>query len=431
MTDGHRWYVGIDGQVCVDDQYVWLIRADEPTRSAVVPIERRPRRVLLAEVDDVLSGDHATGAGWVHIAVRGTTRDGETEHGSAASCRDCVAYAATEQRDFEQLVQRFRAVGSAPSSPEIVQSVSDVAPIAEADGPEPLLLALDQLGGIATLDELRERVGELARPRAKHWGFIWRSFGDLSIAIGGSGTSSKFRWSREFHDLARRVVAVGPNPTVPKIRRSLQNSSLTRFDFARLAAVWEVMAENIPRDSALSEVSPDVEPSAAEHQTSAAEDPGAPQQTDHSSQREDDGPGENALRPPTAAASPEQPSPTATRPASLRSGDLRRRVTLPLRDRENQSAEPAWRRQPTIPTSDSRLRVVMECEGHFTRGLYDSKTGELQLVSGPVSRKQPYSSPTAAAQAVLSHFSLADTETADGLVLWTQMNGQPIPVPGS
>ncbi|SIS21970.1 hypothetical protein SAMN05445060_3847 [Williamsia sterculiae] len=447
MSLWSQWFQGSDGDVCLDEEFVWLIRGYEPTSGGSPPIEARPRRARLADLDQILKRDYGPLGGWLHIGVRGIEPLYTSAHGAASSCPDCVKYSADARSEFARLYAEL-AAHARESTESAKPTDSTVAVDSEhepqhvelpAERPDSVLLALDQLGGIATYEEMRRRVGDLARPRAKHFGLVWRRFGDVHVAIGGTETSSKFQWSREFTELERRVVAVGRNPTVPRIRRAIEGSALKRFDFSRLAAVWEVLSEQI---------SATPEEVAVDGQTDASRVPSASSPT-----APDYPPCLQAARPasPTLMSGKESGSneaidesaeaglhdedggPSASSSVAnrrLRSTFGKNRITLPaLGPVPSTSQGPSVVGQRSEFTRDSRLRVIIECEGHFVAGLYDETTGALQITTDGLARSTPYATPTAAAQVVFSRFSQPDSRRMDGSELWTKTNGEPIPRP--
>lgn len=443
-----QWFHGSDGDVCLDDEFVWLVRDHYPLSAGSPPIERRPRRARLADLDRVLQRDNGTLGGWLHIGVRGIDPFYRSAHGAASSCPDCVKYPQDARSDFAHLYAELAAhtnesaEGAIPSDSAASVDSDDAPQQVElpAEQPDSVLLALDRLGGIATYEEMRRQLGDLARPRSKHYGLVWRRFGDVAVAIGGTGTSSKFRWSREFMELERRVVAVGSNPTVPKIRRAIEGSALKRFEFSRLAAVWEVLAEQIaPTPEAVGSRRTDDASAPAAAKTSApdlplfleAVRPASPttvsvgesksyEATDNSTGVVSD----EKVEDPVGSASVVSPPP--------QSAFGRNRITLPPLSRTTDTSRgPSIIGNGSKLSRDNRLRVIIECEGHFIAGLYDESTGALQITTGVLARSTPYSTPTAAAHVVLAHFSQSDPKRTDGFALWTKTNGEPIPRPRS
>ncbi|MFC7449752.1 hypothetical protein [Rhodococcus daqingensis] len=65
---------------------------------------------------------------------------------------------------------------------------------------------------------------------------------------------------------------------------------------------------------------------------------------------------------------------------------------------------------------DERVRVVADFEGYRLVGMYDERTGRLEITRGPMEGRR-FDDPTTAANAVTGHIS-GDVESRDGWTFW-------------
>ncbi len=384
-----QWFEGFDGQVVLEDDYVWIVREGIPSGCFSEPTAR-PIRALRGGVvgTDFKS---ATESSFGSLRINVSAKDAATD---SVVHNDVVRFSAGSNDRFSAL---NLLLGGNPEVATEPMSIGDQ-----------LRAALDAFDGIASQAELADSLGEVPDVVQTHDGVIWNSVGSLWVAAGGTegaAAAVQLERIRTLNDLTRRLPA---NSGIKALQKAVKGTPLHHLGAQRLGTLWEaVMSEALP-DRVPSPV-----PSGPRSKTKQAAQAPRPTATDRTA------------RPRTQvwnkwdSAETRDPSPHSGGSRVSNRGDASHAPTTLPRVAE---AEPvrarATRRISAL--SGKRIRVYLDCDGHRVKALFDPDTEKMDVTVAPVRALlgATYPNPDAAAAAVVSAFRLGDEGPFDGWELW-------------
>ncbi|MGV9747281.1 hypothetical protein ACWDTG_20555 [Rhodococcus zopfii] len=384
-----QWFEGFDGQVVLEDDYVWIVREGIPD----VLVSGAPTQPVRALRGDIVGTEFrsATDSDLGSLRIR---ISGEPSATDPAACHDVVRFSVGSN-------DRFSALNLLLGG----NSEVTVEPMSIGDQ---LRAALDGFDGIASQSELAEVLGETPDVLQTHDGVIWNSVGSLWIAAGGTRDTIddvRLEQIRALHDLTRRLPA---NSGIKALQNAVKGTPLQHLDAQRLGTLWEaVMSEALPDPIPVTEPShpqPTPEPAA---QTSTAV---ATKRTSRPRTRV----WNKWDNPEPQGRSSQERVPRV--PDSVDSSDAS--VNLPRTDDAASVRVRPVRRISAL--SGKRIRVYLDCDGHRVKALFDPDTEKMDVTVAPVRALlgATYPDPDAAAKAVVSAFRLGDEGPFDGWELW-------------
>lgn len=416
MSDA-SWFEGVDGQIVVDDNYVWLLRENLPKELAY-PFDIRPRRATRSSISRVdLSPADAFGTGLLKIQVEGVesdladsqrqyVRDGVV-FGPAANDEFVRLYALLNPRT-ERTGQRFFPESEPDlGPPESVQEQPEVARVNRVSyrkSPErrrpssALDSALRSLDGIATKGELEEALGQDIIVTGIGTSARWWNFGDVWVATGGEQPLPKPKWENEMRLLRQLVDRLGVNPTTGDIRFAIRGSSLARFDLQRLAAVWQEVADAVAPNRSSPPLS--APPSAA------------PKHVDADASNE----------PPSAALADVSNTESSGGKVGAGNGEISR--SAPIAPRRPGPRHITLAGRKPNPYSGNRIRINLDCGGHYPKALYDFATETIEITAAEhrfVGKR--FDGPDEAAAALLDYYVPGTPAPADPWSSWRVDDG--------
>ncbi|BDB59751.1 hypothetical protein [Rhodococcus sp. RDE2] len=384
-----QWFEGFDGQIVLDDDYVWILREDIPadlTHGTVLPTLRAHRGAVIGTE---LRPATANGLGTLRIKVSSGRTAPRDRHPAGF---DTVRFSLTSNDRFSTVHLLLAATAA--------DAMEAVAP------DDQLRAALDELDGIATQAELAGVLGESPDVMQVVDGVTWNSVGKLWVAAGGTSTvpaDTRLEWIRALRELTRRVPA---NAGIKTLQTAVGATALRHLDSQRIGALWEsVLPEVLP---------PRVETSSKDAGDEVV--PGKPVQ---------------ARRSPTAEPQVRPRTRVWTKWDSATSHDQETRAGLarPANSTDAAAKSPegsggtrgdkALRDRKTA-FSGRRIRVHLDCDGHRVKAIFDPETGATEITSAPVRALlgSVHADPDAAAGAVTTTFRLGDEGPFDGWQLW-------------
>jgi len=223
-----QWFEGFDGQVVLDDDYVWILREGIP-------------EALTGSADSASVRAHRGAVVGTDFRPATTTDLGVLRIRVAAKSGSAAHVETSEPVRFSLINNdRFSALGLLLSSN--VEGV--IEPVAAA---EQLRIALDGLEGIATQAEIAEVLGEEPDVMQPVDGVTWSSVGSLWVAAGGTvDTEAGNRLQRitALQDLTRRLTA---NSGIKHLQSAVAMTPLNVLGPQRLCGLWKaVISEALP-----------------------------------------------------------------------------------------------------------------------------------------------------------------------------------------
>lgn len=370
-----QWFEGLDGQVVLDDDHVWILREGIPEdlTSAGCSVPVRASRGAVIGTD--FRPATATEPGMLRVRVRGEESPARVE------VSDPVRFSLLSNDRFSTLGLLLGV-----SSDDAIESVT------EADQ---LRAALDGFEGIATQAELTEILGAEPDAMKPADGVTWKSVGSLWVAAGGTVDTppdSRLQRIRELQDLTRQMSA---NAGIKTLQSAVAQTSLQALGTQRLGGLWEaVMSEAAPARTVVASVPPRPRPQRPQRNRTNAEPAG--RQTRPRTRVWTKWDGGSPAHPDAATG---MQSPTATRDSEAPDVSRRDRIAAP---------------------SGRRIRIHLDCDGHRVKAVFDLQTRETEITLAQVGALvgSTHPDPTAAAKAVITAFRLGDEGPFDGWSLW-------------
>lgn len=383
-----QWFEGFDGQVVLEDDYVWIMREGIPgallEEASAQPLRAMRTAVTGTEFRPATDSNF----GSLRICIAATTA------GGSAARHDVVRFSVGSNDRFSALNLLLGG------NPEVVTEPLSIG--------DQLRAALDGLDGIASQAELTEALGETPDVLQVHEGVIWNSVGSLWVAAGGAGDAHaevRLEQIRALHELTRRLPA---NSGIKALQNAVKGTPLQHLGAQRLGTLWEAV---------MSEALPDPVPVVESSRPRSTPKPAAPPSPRVASER--------ASRPRTRVwnkwgstkgadwASKQSGPPSSS---SVVSADAP--ANLPgIAEAESVEVRPARR---VSALSGKRVRVYLDCDGHRVKALFDPETEKMDVTVAPVRALlgATYPDPDAAASAVVKAFRLGDEGPFDGWELW-------------
>lgn len=381
-----QWFEGFDGQIVLDDDYVWILREDIPaelTRDTALPSLRAHRGAV---VGTEFRPATATDLGVLRIRV---SRRRDMERRPPGS--DTVRFSLTSNDRFSTLDLLLAAT--------VRDAIETVAP------DDQLRAALDELDGIATQAELAVVLGESPDVTQRVDGVTWSSIGSLWVAAGGTSDEPADIRLERIRALQELTCGIPANAGIKTLQTIVRTTALCHLDSQRTGALWEAV---------MSEVR-------------------APQSNSPS-----DGPSPTAIpgkriphprsSPPEAQLRPRTSVWTKWDSRTDHDLEVEREVGGTVRSSEGRAElsgklgphAGAVQRDRTTAVSGRRIRVHLDCDGHRVKAVFDPVTGETEVTVAPVRALlgSVHPDPDAAARAVITAFRLGDDGPFDGWQLW-------------
>lgn len=229
-----EWFEGFDGQVVLEDEYVWIVRDGVP--ATLVPgSSRAPRRAPRRSVIGTDFSPASDGSfGYITIRVKGT---------EVASGSDVVRFSEANNQRFA-LLDRTLAPRAEIDEQHTVEPPSIV---------DRLRVALDDLGGIATQSELAEIFGDSPDVTDEEHGVTWGRVGSTWVATGGSDNTAAAIGSERLRTLDSLIRRLPTDTGIKALRNAVAESPLHHLDPQRLGALWEAVISEFHTESAISE----------------------------------------------------------------------------------------------------------------------------------------------------------------------------------
>lgn len=374
-------FEGMNGQIILDDQYLWLTREGVLTPlDARIP--RAPRRVLINQVvGSRFNAGELAAAGSIRVLVEGAEEQDQT---SSDLHPDVVLFAPESREEFRLLASLL--------------SNSNIGSVAESAAEElsalKFLSALDSLNGLAAAEEIVEAVAGIGDDEEGYDDYnqladeldildddprvTWAWIGECWFAIGGTAPASEADRKRILKDFAELVRTMPGDAGTKQLANAVSKTALSRFSTMRLAQLWELVSHPMPE--AL--------------------------QTIAVVQRDE--------RAPAPAAAPSVVTAAVERSAVERAvgqeGPARRSAPTPTR----------------LPTRSATVgrkwRVSLDCEGFRTLAVCDPISGETNITKGELEGRR-FADPSAAAKAVFERYESVFSEDIDGWRLWILHDG--------
>lgn len=220
-----QWFEGFDGQVLLDDDYVWIVREGVPPTvlsggSALCRVRRSAIRGARYRP--------ATAASFGYIDIRPDYASGRGSHVDLGVVRfsECSN-------------QRFAALGRfLGAEPDIYEAHEEIVVAID----ELVRNVLDDLGGIATRNEIVGVVGEDSDVTVVDEGVIWVSLGSLCIAAGGSDRDAYQAAPTRIQALIALVGSQPANTGIKALKDSVSTTALDYLGSERLGTLWEAVA---------------------------------------------------------------------------------------------------------------------------------------------------------------------------------------------
>lgn len=237
-----RRYDGVDGQVLIAEEYVWITRENlEPEVWTGFPTE--PRRAPLGAVRACrLERSQGERPGRIHIRVEGADELVLTE---VVRHPDVVSFGSAAAEEFSALARLLD-----PS----FQSVTDAGRMATPPS-DRFLEALDRLSGLATVDEIVADVAlqeGLSEDRAvlegltdeldeldNHPGITWGWVSENWVAAGGREPAPGSARKEQLGELGRLTARLGGDAGIRKLTVSRVGTTLEAIPTSRFAQLWE------------------------------------------------------------------------------------------------------------------------------------------------------------------------------------------------
>ncbi|WP_158726420.1 hypothetical protein [Tomitella fengzijianii] len=374
-----RWFWGIDGQVILDDEYVWIAR--EWLVDAGRP--RPPQRARLADVTGVSAAEVDGGEKvLVQIQVDGA----EPDDFASPSPTDAVLFdldegdiCVDELMAHEQIIASLRLLAEFDARQPEVHACWQDGRIESA-----LRLALGAREAIATKDEIvqailasehvtdpdaRAELERIIESCTADGDVTWIDAGPTTVAIGGSRAYKATR-----HDPLRKIVERYAKAQKDSRRRSTSYAKLDEglkkmLTGGRYRSLKVSLGLQPPRKASAAKSS---------KATKRVAKPAARQRP----RPADAVPGKAR---PTPSSAHILPSKTAGLPASAAVGD--------------------------------RVRVYLDHDGFRTIGVFNPATGGVRISKGEL-KGHSFSGPTAAAAAVIERIAPGTPAPDDGWALW-------------
>ncbi|MFD6894129.1 hypothetical protein ACFWB0_06210 [Rhodococcus sp. NPDC060086] len=382
-----QWFEGLDGQVVLDDDYVWILREGvcaELTHDVAMP----PVRALRGAV----TGTDFRRATIIDLGMMRIRVSESPDAGRPVSGSDTVRFSLISNDRFSTL--------------DLLLAVSAEDATEPVTNGDQLCSALDGFGGIATQAELADVLGESPDVMHPVEGVMWNSVGSLWVAAGGTvdvDTERLLQRILALKDLLRRLPA---NSGIKTLQAAVEMTPLNHLGAQRIGGLWEaVMSEALPGRVDSVPVQPRQAPARA---TPVRRTP-SPNRTARPRTRVwtkwDDA--DSRVLPVDEAAHISEPE-----SSSQVRAELPDTTTAPASE-----VHPARRRSAF---SGGKIRIYLDCDGHRVKAVFDPETGETEITVAPVRALlgSVHSDPDAAAEAVTTVFRLGDDGPFDGWQLW-------------
>ncbi|MFI6400511.1 hypothetical protein ACIBED_20615 [Rhodococcus coprophilus] len=385
-----QWFEGFDGQVVLDDDYVWILREGIPA-NLIVGVDSAPRRAHRGAVTGTdFRPATATDLGTLRVCVRGVNSASQVDFS------DPVRFSLISNDRFSTL-----ALLLGINKEEVIE------PVTEADQ---LRAALAGYDGIATHAELAAVLGGEPDVMKSVDGVTWNSVGSLWVAAGGAfDTPADIRLQRirALQDLARHLPADAGTKT---LQSAVAKTPLQYLGMLRLGRLWEAEAsEALPARPVVEPAPPRPNPARSERPRAAAPSSRKERPRTRVWTKWDDVDARGNPRVAPEPGSPPPPPPAAARPVAVPAGAKKGRVTA---------------------FSGRRIRVNLDCDGHRVKALFDLQTRETEITVAPVDALlgSVHPDPDAAAEAVITAFRLGEEGPFDGWSLWKidDSSGRPL-----
>ncbi|MGC5163013.1 hypothetical protein ACLQ3J_09850 [Rhodococcus sp. DT1] len=383
-----QWFEGFDGQVVLEDDYVWIMREGIPG-ALLEGASAQPLRAMRTAVTGTeFRSATDSNFGSLKICVSTTTA------GTTAVRHDVVRFSVGSNDRFSTLNLLLGG------NPDVVTEPLSIG--------DQLRAALDGFDGIASQAELTEALGEAPDVLQVHKGVIWNSVGSLWVAAGGAGgvhPDERLEQIRALHELTRRLPA---NSGIKALQNAVKGTPLQHLGAQRLGILWEAV---------MSEALPDPIPGVESSRAQSTPKPAAPVSPRVAS--------ELASRPRTRVWN-KWSSTEESNHASQQSGPRSSSPVVPadapvnlpgIGEAESVDVRPARR---ITAFSGKRIRVYLDCDGHRVKALFDPETEKMDVTVAPVRALlgATYPGPDAAASAVVKAFRIGDEGPFDGWELW-------------
>lgn len=385
-----QWFEGFDGQVVLEDDYVWIVREGIPSGCFSEPTAR-PIRALRGDVvgtDFKSATESSFGSLRINVSAGAAATDSVVHN-------DVVRFSAGSNDRFSALNLLLGG------NPEVVTEPMSIG--------DQLRAALDAFEGIASQAELADSLGEVPDVVQTHDGVIWNSVGSLWMAAGGTegaAAAVQLERIRTLNDLTRRLPA---NSGIKALQKAVKGTPLHHLGAQRLGTLWEaVMSEALPdpvQSSGPSGLRSKPKPAPAASRRAA---------TKHT-----------ARRPRTQVWNKEDSVETrdgSPRPSGARVSSPTDASNAPTTLSRVAESGPARARSTRVISalSGKRIRVYLDCDGHRVKALFDPDSKKMDVTVAPVRALlgATYPDPDAAAAAVVSAFRLGDEGPFDGWELW-------------
>ncbi|NLE81615.1 MAG: hypothetical protein GX610_18945 [Rhodococcus sp.] len=372
-----QWFEGFDGQIVLDDDYVWVLREGIPielTRGTRLPSIRAHRGAV---VGTDFRPATASEPGMLRIRVSDIAGAVRPVHGS-----DTVRFSSISNDRFST-VNLLLAARAADTGGPVVLDESDQ-----------LRSALDSLDGIATQTELAEVLGTSPDVLRRVEGVTWNSVGALWVAAGGTVEIPEDRRLQQIRAVQDLTLRVPSNAGIKTLQNAVTTTALQHLDAQRLGGLWEaVLSEVVPLRPSVPAPRPGV---VGEPQSKTVNRRGA------------------------APAAPKHPRTRVWTKWDSSDGGIG--------PADPELIEQSDRR--TQVNSRRRVRVHLDCDGHRVKALFDPDTEKTEITVAPARALlgSIHPDPNAAARAVVTTIRLGDDGPFDGWRLWLldDSSGRPL-----
>ncbi|AWG98503.1 hypothetical protein [Rhodococcus ruber] len=383
-----QWFEGFDGQVVLEDDYVWIVR-EGIYSDLIAEVSAQPLRAMRTDVTGTeFRSATDTNFGSLRICISATTA------GDSAARHDVVRFSVASNDRFSALNLLLGG------NPEVVAEPMSIG--------DQLRAALDGFDGIASQAELTEALGVTPDVLQSHEGVIWNSVGSLWVAAGGTDdvhSDVRLEQIRALHDLTRRLPA---NSGIKALQDAVKGTPLQHLGAQRLGTLWEaVMSEALPDPAPVGESSrarSTPKPAGAASPRVASERASRPRTRVWNKWGSTEGPDRASQQ-----SEPPASSPVVSADAPVRMPRIGEAESVKVRPARRISA-----------LSGKRIRVYLDCDGHRVKALFDPDTEKMDVTVAPVRALlgATYPDPNAAAKAVVTAFRLGDEGPFDGWELW-------------
>lgn len=382
-----QWFEGYDGQIVVDDSFLWITR-EALTDAVEFRFTTEPRRVPRSAIREV-TFEVATESTRGRLAVH---TDGGVAVGETGDHPDVVKFSIGSNDRFRMLRVLLT----------VVDGRNDWGGRSPADE---LRYALDTFDGIATYSELSTALGyapdALIPVERVTWGWVR----GVRTAAGGTAQTSWAEQAEKLIVLEKLAATYSLDDTTKPLGNAVAHSVLVSMPINRVAALLESLTADEP-------------PLGALHSPRAKPIDSNPIPTDSEVSQE----AADSRIPLGGGGGVESRKHLADRIAP---GMRPRQLAQSLRSRLARSGKSEASTGQDDLFDGHRMRVFMELNGFRSRALFDPETTEVEITWAPYRALlgTKYVDPHRGAQAVLGGSGLGEEGPVDGWATWKLDDG--------